>query len=308
LLFEGVFKEGELNLLTTCLIPSNIPSNWVPKPGFRFTPQKISDDLLVKEAHNRHKAITHFSLNPPEAVAESKILIDHLSEGLQLFQKTVKYAYQNSLQRLGFGETIGVDSSDNYLFEVIGVETGSFTLHLQTVASADLMGYSNIERAFNILDEINEVEDNPQKVLELVTKYKGHFASAYKNLLRFVIDNDIPISYKWAMPKQDTSITRNLYPFKAKPIYEIIKERTELESEYKTFIGHFTKVDINTNAWRLLSTSNNKEYSGISETNLSGIVMDIQLYEIECEEKMEIEVGTGREHTKLHLRSLKLLP
>ena len=197
-------------------------------------------------------------------------------------------------------------SPSNYELEVFAFSEGSFTLHMQTVAPSDLVGYSYISRAMDILDSVNyEIEDT-QKALDIVSQYGGHFATAYKELLAFVVENEMPFSYEWTMPSMRDATSARIIPRHAKPLYEALQEKKDIGIEERSFIGRFTKLDEKTGAWRLVSDDDGKEYNGTSEVKLAGLTIETQKYRLRCEEKLEEDrCVTGREYTRLIIKDVR---
>lgn len=72
-------------------------------------------------------------------------------------------------------------------------------------------------------------------------------------------------------------------------------------------IGILTKVDEKYKKWRLVSEEDKREYAGSTEIDLAGLTIETQRYEFLCEERLEEEKGTGREITKLYLKSYRVL-
>jgi hypothetical protein len=243
------------------------------------------------------------TLNPPEAQHESKISVENLIEGIGLYQRVLKYAYQKallSLKRMNDVLREILIAPQNYQLEVTGVSDGSFTIHMQTVADADLLGYSNIARALEIVDAITNNIADTEKAFNIISGYSGHFATAYKDLLKFIIDKGVPFSYEWSMPQFQKGISGKIIPRQAKPLYEVLTKRTEVGIEQKKFVGKFTRLD-KSGAWKLLSEDDQQEYSGTSDLPLAGTVFLTQRYSLICEEKLFVDPITHREIPKLHL-------
>jgi hypothetical protein len=301
--FECCVENGNFDSISIKLIiKDSIPQNWYPQSGFYIHIDKPSDIKIVQESQERKKGIVHLSLNPPESYGESKISVNHLSASINIFQRLIKYAYGKATQLVDEKNVPFIRDSKNYELEVFAFSNGSFTVHMQTVAGTDLTGYANVSKALEILDAINFEYENPQKAIEVLSKYKGHLITSYKDLLKFVIENNTPISYEWSAPDIKKSITKQIVPFFAKPLYDAINEKKEIEIEERKLTGWFTKLDKKLGTWRLISEIDNKEYLGVSDTDLAGLVIQTKLYELDCTEEVEEERITGKELTKLHLK------
>jgi class 3 adenylate cyclase len=303
--FEGRAISGDLGRIETEALPlDEIPEDWFPAPGFLLDLEPAPDIGIVDESRKRNRAVIHYTLRPPESVEESKISAVHLSEGVNRFQKLLQWAYSKAMRDIGGRVREEISSTANYELEVFAFSPGSFTIHMQTVAQADLVGYSHIARALEILDEVSYEDQDIENAVEVVAHYGGHFATQYKNLLKFIVDNEIPVSYEWSMPKRPDSTRRDLRPRYAKPLYEALVKRSDIGREEKRLLGILTKVDIKGRTWRLLDQED-QEHTGYwdrsSRVTLAGLVIETQRYEFICEERLEEERATGKEFTKLFL-------
>ena len=308
--FIARVENGNLTTIQTHLInPSEIINDWLPD-GDTYLEQKQADtNTVLLEANDRQRAVIHCTLNPPESYQESKITAEHLSEAVRLFQRLIKYTYESAIKVSKFSKEVRelIQSTKNYTLEIYGVSEGSFTIHMQTAEPVDLLGYANIAKALDVIDAINFDADDPQIVVDTLSKQSGHFVSAYKDLLQFVIDTNTPFAYEWSMPAKQKSTRTSIVPRQARPLYEAISERTELGKEEIILSGRFTKIDEDYNKWRLTSDENGKKFYGDSYVKLGGIVIETVRYEIICEEVLEEDIVTKREIRKLYLKSFREL-
>lgn len=84
-----------------------------------------------------------------------------------------------------------------------------FKLQFQVTSDFNLFGDLPIESALHIIDKITLKPDDLKKNLEVIKENKGHFVSSYANLLKFIIDSNIPVSYAWTTPNKETVIHRS---------------------------------------------------------------------------------------------------
>jgi hypothetical protein len=286
--------------------PQELPANWLPETGF-FLNIERSDNLVIAESVERQRAIIHCHLNPPEAQSEAKILADNLSQATKLVQRLIKYAFRRSLTSLEKNLRDQLSTPDNYQLEVFAFSRGSFTLHLQSALPADLVGYVEITKALQIIDRVTSLVATPNATVEQVAQLGGHFATAYKDLLKFISDVDTPFEYEWSTPETRRSVHRRISSSQAKPLYDALVERTDIGSESIVLIGKLTKVDEKLKTWRIINEEDDKEYNGESETELAGLIIETQRYKFVCEERLEEERGTGKEFSKLYLISLQTI-
>lgn len=286
---------------------NEFPQSWLPDDGFFHEIELQSENLVVREAFERNRGISHWRLSPPESANEPKISAAKLAYGLQLINKIIKRAYQKSLALMESGakEAIkALDYSDN---EVYAFSNGSFTIHMQTTMPADLLGFSQISRAYDIIDEVSQNIEDPDASIQSLSKYGGHFVSAYKDLLAFIVESNIPIDYEWSMPSRSDTTRRKFIPREAKPVLDALRRLREISTETKVITGYFTKVDETRNTWKIHSSSDDRDYYGNSEISLAGITIHLKEYALICEEIMQEQPGTGREIPSLILKSFSEL-
>ena len=148
--------------------------------------------------------------------------------------------------------------------------------------------------------------------MEIVKRNKGHLASVYLRLLKFISENDAPIRYKWVAPGSRQVTERTVSKEQADALYEQLKKMTELTSVPVEFVGKVKKVDVNQKTWRIFDEEDEKSYAGsLSETSqasLAGIVVDSQRYRFVCDERMVSTSGTGRQKKEYFLQSYDLIP
>ncbi|HXG06504.1 MAG TPA: hypothetical protein VNI77_04165, partial [Nitrososphaera sp.] len=302
-----VLSEGGAleNLFSSPIQSTEIPERWLPQIGFFIRAQSPTDIRVVEEAVNRSRAVIHCKLNPPEALSEPKIYAEHLSQATKLVQRLVKHAFRRAIRSLDKELRERLSAVENYQLEVFAFSEGSFTLHMQSAMPADLVGYAEITKALEVIDRVTSLAGAPGSTVEEVSQLGGHFATAYKDLLKFITETETHLEYEWASPDRARSVKHAISSAQAKPLYDALVERSELEAEPVTLIGKLTKVDEKLRTWRLVAEADAKEYNGISDIDLAGLVIETQRYEFICEERLEEERGTGKEFTKLHLVSFR---
>lgn len=317
--FVGRWTNGANHPPRLDLTPIDAPpEDWLPEEGFFLhdfiqTPP-AGATTIVAEATARHRAILHVALNPPEAREGAQINMDRLAIALQAFQNVVRHAYRRAIAELPESARALEAEADNYLLEVFAFAPGSFEVRLQSKAPADLMGFSNLSRAMKKIDELIghlvSSEVNLEAALEVAQQNRGHLIGAYQNLLKFVAENEMPMTYSWADPSPTASVPRKILPEAAAALYALLVSRQDLGTEQIALMGRFVRADVRNGSWTLL-TEDGKEHRGqLAEgynVSLSGIVLDTRLYRIECEERIEETLGSGRQTTNLFLRELQAL-
>ncbi len=287
---------------------SEVPDRWLPKEGFLLEPEDTPDTTVLQESKERQRAIIHCSLNPPESSVDHKITADHLGQALALFQRLVNRAYKKALQAIDDKQLQkDVGAPPNYGLEVYAFSPGSFTIHMQSAAPTDLFGYAQIDRALKIIDRINMQIEDVTNTVNVIADYGGHFAACYRDFFQFITLNEMPISYEWTMPSRNDSTKVRISALNAKPVYLALAARKDIGIEEKVFSGNVRKVDVDNLTWRLIidDAEGEKRISGKGEAgkvDLSGIVIDAK-YKFVCDERLDIEVGTGKERATLYLKS-----
>lgn len=197
-----------------------------------------------------------------------------------------------------------LDNEDNYETEVFAFSPGSFTVHLQSKAQADLVGHVELSKALQKLDELTLYQEESEKALEIFRKNKGHLISHYNHFLKSIIDYDLPLSYSWTTPESSETVNRLISRNSAIQLHNFLNQSKELEIETKEIIGTICKVDTNKKKWTIVSEEDGNEYSGdVKDSNLSlsGIITDIQRYLFVCEERIDENVITKKEKKTLML-------
>jgi len=307
-LFSIQSERGALDSLVGIPISAKeVPAEWLPQAGFYLRMQSPHDVRIVEEAVDRSRAVIHCKLNPPEALTESKIYAEHLGQATKLIQRLVKHAFRRAIRSLDRDLRERLSTSENYELEVLALSPGSFTLHMQSAAPADLVGYSEIIRALEIIDRIASFADAPDATVEQVSQLGGHFAAAYKDLLKFISETQTHFEYEWASPDRRSGARHAISSSQATPLHDALTQRIDIGIETIQLIGKLTKVDEKLKTWRLVCESDGKEYNGSSEVDLAGLVIETERYELSCEERLEEERGTGKEFTKFHLMLFRKL-
>jgi hypothetical protein len=245
----SIFDNPESDEIFTCditddryskieIVPisrKEIPPEWLPDPGFLMEREAVLHIKVIEESQQRQRAIIHCSLNPPESRSESKITAEHLGQAVRLMQRVIKHAFRKALRGLDDRLKREIDTPENYELEVFAFSGGSFTIHMQTAMSADIVGYSQVAKALNVLDSVNQVIDNPKDAVDVVAAYGGHFATAYKDLIQFIVESETPLSYEWSMPELKQSIVRRITVNQAQPLYEaLVKQLKSQKCSEKT--------------------------------------------------------------------------
>lgn len=196
--------------------------------------------------------------------------------------------------------------------EVYGFSEGSFTVNMQSKLSAnDLLGSVNIEKALRLVDEAVASSGDPEQAIQFLREHTGFFLSAYRSLLKFVVDNDSPLKYEWATPGFTTDKRSIMSVDVATELYDVLVRQEALTTELVTLIGVVTAAHTDTGSWTILSEEDDIKYSGKvipeSPINLAGITLRTERYQFDCEERLQEFTATGDEKIERFLLNYKKL-
>lgn len=310
-LYEGDADYSASEFSLAVKLAKQIPESWYPQEGF-FLEAGESTEKATIEAKARNRAIINFALNPPEARDALQIEVQRLASGLQVFQNLVKHAYSKSIRGMNRATRDLLSDSINYQMEVYGFSAGSFTVNMQSKLSPDdLLGSVNIEKALRLVDEAVAASSDPEQAIGFLREHTGFFLSAYRSLLKFVIDNDSPLKYEWATPGFIADQRSTMSVDVATELYDILVRQESLTTEFVTLVGVVTAARYNTGSWTLLSEEDDTEYSGKvppdSAINLAGITLRTERYQFDCEERLQEFTATGEEKIERLLLDYKKL-
>jgi hypothetical protein len=297
--------ENFYDMLAVQVPRTQVPLGWLPDHDCFLKLEAAPTVEVLEEAVSRKRAVIQYRLDPPEARIETKILVENLAQAIKVIQRLVKHAFRRTIRDLDKFARERLISPDYYQLEVLPLKSkGSFVVYMQSLIPPDLFGHVEISQALEAIDQVFEVSSVPTEAVQKVAELGPHFASAYKDLLKFVSDTETSFEYKWATPDRKTS-RGQITVSQAIPLYTALSERTDIGVETVKLIGKLTKVDEKTKTWRLTSEEDQKEINGSSEIELAGLVIETQRYEFTCEERLEEERGSGREISKLYLKSFR---
>ena len=195
--YEGNAEYSADEFSLAVELTQQIPEHWYPQEGFFLTPHE-TEDTTTAEARDKSKAIVHLVLNPPEAREGPQIDAWHLANGLRIYQNLVKHAYNKAIRAVSkdIREQDQLSPESNYQMEVFAFSEGSFTVNMQSKTTADMLGYVSIERALAFVDNAVSASSDLEQTIAFLRENRGHFLSAYRKLLKFIVDNDSPLKYE----------------------------------------------------------------------------------------------------------------
>jgi hypothetical protein len=280
-----------------------IPTEWLPEPWFFLSGTESSNEDVLSQAKSQSNLVLELRTEPPEAATDARIRATKLAGLLFLFQTVVTRAYKKALSDLSPTSLRSVDSSEGHLLDVYAHAPGSYRVWLQSARGPDLLGDIELERSLLKFDELTQDLESPNKAIETLRKNKGHLASAYIKLLKFLVSNDANLTYKWALPRDTKPRGRALPRRYLEPLLEAFSKTEKLTVETVVLSGFLRQADSERSTWRLETFDDKKEFSGRlrgDRIRLGGLVID-GLYRFACEEELEEIAGTGAEKRTLYL-------
>jgi len=276
-------------------------SDFLPDQGFVLH-DLPTEEIALREARERNNLVLEISAEPPEAAEEHRIRAGTLAGLLGHIQTVAKHAYNSAKRELSLAIRRQIDMSDAHLLDVvIPASAGSFRVILEAAQKPDLIGQTELGRAFQLVDVLFENAANPQKVLATVKENRGHLAGAYLRLLRFLAQHKTGLRYSWAEPGFARANYRSVSEAEVGPLVEILSSVSNLGSESLTLVGSLEKVNRGPGTWGLLTGEG--LFSGEVKDggpSLDGLKVGGR-YKFSCIEEIQEMESTGREVRKLYL-------
>ena len=173
-LYEGDSEYSADAFLLAITLAEQIPEYWYPEEGFFLAP--VED--ITAEARDRNKAVVHLALQPPEAREGTQIDVQHLANGLHLYQRFIRHAYDKAVLavRKDIRDEQSLSDASNYQMEVFAFSPGSFAVDMQSKTSADMLGYVNLARALTLVDEAVTAANDPEAATAFMREHRGRFS------------------------------------------------------------------------------------------------------------------------------------
>ena len=267
----------------------------LPDPGFLLH-NRPAHDRVLQEARERNKLVIELTAEPPEAASQHRIGANTLAGMLNLMQSVVKYAY------VAVTSDRHRSSTDHLLDVVVPAAAGSFRVVLASSNDLDLFGGTDIGRALPRVDMLFEHTADPQATLAIVKDHRGHLAAAYLKLLRFLVDCGTGLTYAWAEPKSENTISRAVSQLEAEHLTVALSSVDRLTIENVVLEGTFERFHRGTGLWGLRTEEGHR--SGRIPRHgprLDGLEVGGR-YRFHCDEEIQGVDVTGRETRRLILK------
>ncbi len=275
-----------------------IPESFLPDAGLMASPPATSDELVFF-SKERNNIVSEISVEPPEAT-EHNISAKTLSLLLDAFQGLVKRGISATRKRQkSAGQPLAVDA---HIVDVCAFVPGSFKIRFESRAGLDLIGDSDMESAFGLIEKVLSSSTEPEKIAAVLEGYKGHFVTNLIKLLRVASENKTYLKLSWAKPSFNRVRSISVEHRHIPPLLAILTSKEEMLVETIVLVGLLKKADVDSGAWRIKNDDDGKEYSGSlheSDLSLSGLKTDSR-YKVVCIERIEEAPFTGKETINLY--------
>jgi hypothetical protein len=243
--FTGRATAGRPESLTLSALTTEVREEWLPETGFLMTAfaDAVSGEQVVEEAISKNAAVIVYGINPPEARGKiPKVNADRLADYIRAFQDLVRHAAKDAIGKMS-KEAKRNAPPDPFALEVFGFSGGSFRIHFESKASADLFGGSIIGAAMRRIDELVDLSRLPaDEAVEGFKAHRGHTLSSYRHLLKLVTDKEVAFSYQWAEPALTMPQGKGITLDTARAAYAVLNIDETLDRVKFSYVARFTYV------------------------------------------------------------------
>lgn len=294
--------EKDIDFVVTEERTGSVPAEYLPGPGLTLSYVFQSDDTVVDEAKARSTLALSLAIESPIPSDEHRIRANDLSGLLYNFQSLLKNAYRKSVAKADRSKKKALDGLSPLLDVAVPAKTGSFKVVLVPAQLPSLFGGFDVTNGLDVVDYLFATASDPEATLERLRSYSGHTASSFVRLIRFMVEQNLAVKYTWATPDRAVVVSRTVTQREAVPLLELLSSTENLATERFTIAGRLTKIDVNSESWRLDALDSSDQYMGkVREgVTLAGLTAG-ELYTLECEEEIEEIAGTGREIRTIYL-------
>lgn len=298
-LYKANVSSYRNNFFTASSINVNeIKEKWLPETGYFYLDHVESKDAVIIESKEKSRGIVHLSFKNEETKYDSIVNSNKLSIILYSFQDIIKYSYKKYIKHnCSQKEMKKLNKPENYSVDVFAFSPGSFEVKLQSQVCSSLLGISEIEKSFSIIDELTGSIQNIDNFIEVIKKYKGHFAKSFIKFLKNIADSGFIITYKWGSSVLKESKINSITHEQARELYLAVNNKEELTDETVAISGFLDGADNTPGKW-CLKDDQGKLHKGESSIDLLGLVIG-RRYIFTCKEKIET---TGLDDEKIFLK------
>ncbi|WP_332461641.1 DUF6575 domain-containing protein [Denitrificimonas caeni] len=309
-----VFSDPELSSFYECTASNDnnelmispvegvCPKEYLPDEGLYFD----GYDEVSSKALELNSIVSYASLSVAESEDIPRIRTTKLSEFLIIYQNAIKHLTKLTAKEVN--KTVAKGETP-YSTDVFGFSYGSFTIQMRSSYESDLLGDNALlAGAFEKLNKLLALTNDPDSAINYLQSLKGHTASSLIKLLEFMVDNSCPISHRWANPYMGGSHSASASLGHVSELVKLCRQRDDLFSEQVVLKGYFTIANSDANTWKIIDDEGEHNSGAIhpeSSITMDGIIIRKQKYMLTCEERIEVVLGTSKEVKKLLLTSLE---
>ena len=281
-----------------------LETDFLPEEGFLLEDVPV-DGLALQQARERGNIVFEFSIEPPETTTAHRIRMMTLAGLLTHLQTVVKHAYRKAFSDLPDLVRKKIDTTDAHAMDVIvPASAGSYRVILEAAKPPDMFGSGELIRGLKRVDEVFASAENPDEAQGLLQTHRGHLAGAYINLLRFLAEHKTGLRYGWADPAFSEVGHGGVSEVVARQLTESLSVITNLSTETVTLVGAFSRVDVQTGDWGLLTEEGRKTGKVRDDSpSLDGLIT-MKRYRFDCIEDIGMD-AIGRETHTLYLQNIE---
>jgi hypothetical protein len=284
---------------------------WLPDAGLKltdFTPE-LSREPVAIEAVKRGEPVVVCQIHPPESLGgRLRINADRMAECLQDFQSLVRHATRFVLSKED-KERRSFYGDDPGLLQVVGVSEGSFNIHMSAGSHiTDLFGASPLTDAMMQIDQLMELtKRGPEDALIDLKKRQGQVLSAYENLLKFVVETQTVLEYRWAAPGTQEAGGARVTPVAANAMVGLLATEDTIKSDPFEMFGQFRAVNTTQEpmTWAAWESEKHRMRRGVLHPDyrsaLDGVTIKGSTYHIVGETRLMKPV-TGKQTSRIFLK------
>lgn len=276
-------------------------SQLLPDEGLVLRHRQVETDIL-DEAFSRKNLVFEVAVEPPETARDHRIRGEMLAKLLVHVQSLIKYGYRAALRDLIPAMRRTIESTSSATLDVvIPAAAGSFKIVFESENYSDLVGHNELSRGLERLDRLVQHASSAEETLSLIKADRGHIASAYLRLLRFLVASQTGIRYAWALPSAPKTYSGSVSISEAESLIEALSGVSDLGEESVELVGVLDEAYGSAGEW-ILVTEDGIERGKRAENgpSLAGLQIGAR-YRFSCLEKIEESEVSAKEKRTLFL-------
>ena len=251
-------------------VPSNLPAGELileqyneplddrilPDEGF-YLHDSIEEKVeeLVGKARNCNNLVVQLKVEPSESVLDHRM---HLPKYVKLIDRFYDLIFK-TVETLNVRAGLQKPSRGVPLLDIISPALpGSFQLMLAGTEPPDWHGKVALEDAFATIDKLMVASGSIEQTIDLLRAHRGHLASAYLELLRFLKSSNSGFRYSWALPSSTAIESHVILEKDLEPMITAMSGDEQLTKVELSIDGVFEKFNRNSGIWGLQTQDGSK--------------------------------------------------